>query len=969
LGCRRIDYGYDNLGRQTFVRSRVGTDPASSLTNEVAYTYSDSAWGQLTKVAQAHTGAADSSTPAMQYTWEDGAVAGIAKYVRQATKIYPNGRVVTNQYSAGMDSALSRLSSVAGVGDPGSGTNALIQYTYLGAGTIVELAHPAATSSGAAPTGRSLLLSYGSSGSYPGLDRFGRVLDQKWTVSTNIMDRFQYTHDRLGNRIARSQTWMSGLAENESYVYDGLQQLTNMVRASSLGGQSSGSAWSDGFESYAVGSQLHGQGGWKGWDNNGAYGALVSSNQAYAGAKCVAILGASDLVHTYSGATNGIWTYTARQFVPTNFSGRQYFILLNKYNDGGPYNWSIQVYFDSAQNKVVSDFDGANVPLIKGRWVDIRVEINLNTDIQIFYYGATKLYQKSWTGGVSGGGTRNIAAVDLYANNASVIYYDQISLVSPSGFAAAYAKAQGWTLEPAGNWSQFRDATNVENRAHNIFNEITGINGDATAVTHDAAGNMVSLRGRACPSGTADLNLNWDGWNRLARLSTTSGAVIATYACDGDWKRLKKVVATNVTEYYYDDMQLAETRQVGATGQVTQTQSLVYDTRYLHSVAYRDVYSGLTATLVTRHAFLNDANFNVTALVSTNGTVVERYTYDPYGKVTIRDANWQPITWDVGQKNVCLYTGHKYDAESGLYYSLYRYYHPGLGRWTSRDPIHEIVFWLTTRAEMDQNQLQTYFAIYYELRQLRVPSHQVAATWIAVRQHLLMSRKVATSKLHSSDLPRVHNVVENGRTTMSPYVYPNPQNRFDSTGLATLTLIPEPVAPDFYPCYLATFQTPGLNEDYITWHAWPGYREKKDKCKFAEPIAANSTRMYSDRASFIMVQCCCLTKEEGLEIERRVGVVKAGTATVETDPKWPIGSARGDIITACGTMTSWAAMGALGIPDFSRLKETDIPAAYRAKSGGGTHDLKNDAFATPHVFLKMLLDVKKCKKVVEVKPD
>ncbi len=77
---------------------------------------------------------------------------------------------------------------------------------------------------------------------------------------------------------------------------------------------------------------MHGQGGWKGWDNNGAYGALVSSNQAYAGAKAVAIVGASDLVHTYSGATNGIWTYTARQFVPTNFSGRQYFILLNKYN-------------------------------------------------------------------------------------------------------------------------------------------------------------------------------------------------------------------------------------------------------------------------------------------------------------------------------------------------------------------------------------------------------------------------------------------------------------------------------------------------------------------------------------------------------------------------------------------------------------------------------------------------------------
>ncbi len=74
------------------------------------------------------------------------------------------------------------------------------------------------------------------------------------TVGTQVVDRFQYTHDRLGNRTARSQTWMPGLAENESYVYDGLQQLTNMVRASSLGAQSSAPTWSDGLESYAVGS-------------------------------------------------------------------------------------------------------------------------------------------------------------------------------------------------------------------------------------------------------------------------------------------------------------------------------------------------------------------------------------------------------------------------------------------------------------------------------------------------------------------------------------------------------------------------------------------------------------------------------------------------------------------------------------------------------------------------------------------
>jgi YD repeat-containing protein len=32
---------------------------------------------------------------------------------------------------------------------------------------------------------------------------------------------------------------------------------------------------------------------------------------------------------------------------------------------------------------------------------------------------------------------------------------------------------------------------------------------------------------------------------------------------------------------------------------------------------------------------LNDANMNVTALVDESGTVVERYAYDPYGRVTV----------------------------------------------------------------------------------------------------------------------------------------------------------------------------------------------------------------------------------------------------------------------------------------------------------------------------------------------
>jgi hypothetical protein len=189
--------------------------------------------------------------------------------------------------------------------------------------------------------------------------------------------------------------------------------------------------WSENFDSYALGSGLHGQGGWHGWDNNPAADAFISNAYALSPPHSVSITGSADMVHEYQGYTSGVWIYTAWQYVPADFSGISYFILLNTYNNAGPYNWSCEVLFNSA-GYVQSDFDGGQLPLITGRWVQIRVEIDLDADIQTFYYDNAVLYSKSWVEGVTGGGVVNIAAVDLYANGASPIYYDDMSL-SPGG--------------------------------------------------------------------------------------------------------------------------------------------------------------------------------------------------------------------------------------------------------------------------------------------------------------------------------------------------------------------------------------------------------------------------------------------------------------------------------------------------------------------------------------------------------
>jgi RHS repeat-associated protein len=99
--------------------------------------------------------------------------------------------------------------------------------------------------------------------------------------------------------------------------------------------------------------------------------------------------------------------------------------------------------------------------------------------------------------------------------------------------------------------------------------------------------------------------------------------------------------------------------------------------------------------------YTQDGNFNVTALVNPAGQVVERYSYDPYGRAIVRngaenvdaDTVNDPATeWDADPDNASdvdnriLYCGYRFDSETGLYHVRHRYLHPSLGRWITQDP-------------------------------------------------------------------------------------------------------------------------------------------------------------------------------------------------------------------------------------------------------------------------------------------
>lgn len=205
-----------------------------------------------------------------------------------------------------------------------------------------------------------------------------------------------------------------------------MRQVLTVLAVLTLAAAAASANWLDDFDAYAPGS-INGQGGWQGWDNSAAAAGVVSGDQALSPTQSQAIFGGADSVHQYSGYTSGQWTYTAWLYIPSASTGLTYFILLNTYNDLGPYNWSVQLPMDLDTNLLNDDMAGGteNIPLLRDEWVKLQFDIDLDANTVVTWYGATLVSTHAWQDGT---GANAIAAVDLYANGAEVVYYDSMSL-------------------------------------------------------------------------------------------------------------------------------------------------------------------------------------------------------------------------------------------------------------------------------------------------------------------------------------------------------------------------------------------------------------------------------------------------------------------------------------------------------------------------------------------------------------
>jgi RHS repeat-associated protein len=152
----------------------------------------------------------------------------------------------------------------------------------------------------------------------------------------------------------------------------------------------------------------------------------------------------------------------------------------------------------------------------------------------------------------------------------------------------------------------------------------------------------------------------WDARNRLAGVT---GPTRATFGYDALRRRMHRTVGGATTTYLYDGLNVVQEHTGdGVTAVLT---GLRIDEHLMRSHP-----DGMEAILA-------DALGSTIALIDGAGETATQYTYEPFGATTATGA---PTA------NAFTYTGREDDG-TGLKYYRARYYHSGLHRFISEDPI------------------------------------------------------------------------------------------------------------------------------------------------------------------------------------------------------------------------------------------------------------------------------------------
>ena len=310
-----------------------------------------------------------------------------------------------------------------------------------------------------------------------------------------------------------------------------------------------------------------------------------------------------------------------------------------------------------------------------GRLIDQRwIQISSGTAFERTQYGYNQASNRLWRA--------NLVAEAMSANQDEHYTYDGLYQLKTlqrgtlngtrTGITGTPTWKEDFTFDPTGNWTNYvtevsGSITLNQPRTHNKANEIEAISGSSSLIQENAAGNITKA---PLPfNWSSVVNMTYDAWNRLVQASTTS------YSYDGLDRRVNKIVASTTRRFFYSaQWQILEERTGSSSGADRQ---FVWGLMSLDNLVLRD--RGLTRL----YAFSD--YWNCTGMTNVSGAVQERYGYNAFGQPRFMTPSFTTVSASSADWET-LYCCYRWDSETGLYQARYRYLHPTLGRWITRDP-------------------------------------------------------------------------------------------------------------------------------------------------------------------------------------------------------------------------------------------------------------------------------------------
>ena len=244
--------------------------------------------------------------------------------------------------------------------------------------------------------------------------------------------------------------------------------------------------------------------------------------------------------------------------------------------------------------------------------------------------------------------------------------YDGLNrLTASTRNGAAY---QSWSLDPLGNTSSVTTSGTAQSRTNNSQNQLTAVG--ANTLAYDGNGNTTTdEQGRNA---------------RLRRLEPAGGG--QERVNEPDPLRLRRAGPAEQGRQHGRLLRYP----VAAAGRPQQQQQTVasyaWSPVYVNALIARDRDTDGNGSLDERLYPTQDANWNVTGIVSTSGTTVERFSEDAYGKRQDYDASWATSTDTKGWRQG--FQGGFIDPVlSNLILFQHRVYNTNTMRWVQEDPL------------------------------------------------------------------------------------------------------------------------------------------------------------------------------------------------------------------------------------------------------------------------------------------